>query len=84
MISLAHELFMSEHYPVTLMKKKKINLNFRIALLQQIVVVLSQTKTTLCKTQSSMACTSICSCQGSEGFNVHTKQVEIELDDDDD
>ena len=31
-----------------------------------------------------MACTSFCSCQGSEEcFNVHIKQVEIELDDDD-
>ena len=50
-----------------------------------LVVVLSQTKTTVCKTQSSMACTSFCSCQGSEEcFNADTKQVEIERDDDDD
>ena len=32
-----------------------------------------------------MACTNFCTCQGSEEFfDVHTKQVEIELDDDDD
>ena len=64
--------------------KKKLKLT-RIALLQLIVVVLSQTKTTLCKTQSSVACTSFCSCLRSEEcFNMHTKQVEIELDDGDD
>ena len=50
----------------------------------QLIIFLLQTKTTLCKTQrcgcssssssSSMACTSFCSCQGSEEcFNVHTK-----------
>ena len=44
-----------------------------------------------CKTQrcgcssGNLACTIFCSCQGSkECFNAHTKQAEIELDDEDD
>ena len=64
------------------MKKTITNLKLQNSLA---ITNCRSSKTTLCKTQSSMACTSFCSCQGGkECFSVHTKQVQIELGDDND